>query len=300
VTVDQGKVVVSGSADSSGLELNGVRVPQNGAGDFKAVVDLNSLGGGGVLLSLVGDDQERIVVRLPVGLLREGVSLTGLLDDLVRAGTTIDLPQGGFVTLDGTMPVVSGRVLDADRLASLTVNGKEVISLLGPKGAFSVIAPSGSGSNREIVVTITDTRGVSQSSTFTTRRINSTIGTRAGLSVSAAGALGVRITNVRLDTSQLRTKRRLGVTLTVRDGRGLLIRGAAVRLRGYPGRYVVNGPQRVGFTSNVGVARFTLPLKRDAFRTPASRRFALGLRATTPRSAAERRVPVRLPTLAAR
>ena len=42
----------------------------------------------------------------------------------------------GFVTLDGTAPLVSGRVLDRDRLVSLSINGREILAILGPNGAF--------------------------------------------------------------------------------------------------------------------------------------------------------------------
>ena len=90
------------------------------------------------------------------------------------------------------------------------------------------------------------------------------------------------------------------VALTVKDRRGLMVRGAAVRLRGEPGRYLANGPTRAAFTNQLGKAVFTVTYQREAFATAASRRVGLLVNASTPRAATQRRVPVLLPKLAPR
>jgi hypothetical protein len=69
----------------------------------------------------------------------------------------------------------------------------------------------------------------------------------------------------RFDTKRLGTAKRLGVLVTVKDRRGYLVRGAAIRLRGTPARYAANGSVLAGFTSRLGQVQLTYRLSSPAF-----------------------------------
>lgn len=299
ITVDSGTAVVTGVVDDVNAVVNVNEVPVNvdQSGDFVAVVDLE--GEPTLVLSLLNSAGEAITIRIPVAVLNSSGS-EGILNDLVDAGISVEVPIDGFTIVDGQMPIVSGNVVNADRLASLTVNGIQVLDNLSPSGAFAIVPPSGSQPPQHVTVVAIDRRGVSQTSTFPLRSISSVIATVAGASVSAAGAQGVVIAKVRFDTSKLRANKRLGVTVTVKDRRGFLIRGAALRLNGMPLRYLANGSVRAGFTNRVGQAKFWYRLHTRAFARPAGKRLAVMANASTPRASARRKVQLRLPTLARR
>jgi hypothetical protein len=289
ISVENGVAVVSGTIDTDGLEVNGVPVVVDASGRFTAVVDLNG-DDAAVTVSFVGEAGEDVLIRVPLAVLGSGGSADGILEDLFGSGTTVVVPPDGFQIVDGQMPSVEGSVLRADKLASLEINGKEILSLLGPGGSFSIV-PSKSSTDT-VVVTATDRSGVSQTSTF---KMTSAIGTRTATSVSAAAAKGIRIASISIDRSKLRSLRQLKIVATVKDLRGLRIRDAAVRLTGSPGRFVVNGPVRAGFTNKLGKVTFRLGFKKTAFAPLKSRPFALLVRAKTPTAAAAKRAYLRLP-----
>ena len=113
----------------------------------------------------------------------------------------------------------------------------------------------------------TDRQSVSQTSAFRSTQVTSAIQTKAGTTVSAAGAQGVVVAKIRFDKTKLLTKRRLGVVVTIKDRRGYLIRGAALHLKGMPLRYFAAGADRASFTNRVGQKRFSYLLKKSAFTT---------------------------------
>jgi hypothetical protein len=289
LSVENGAAVVSGTIDTDGLEIEGVPVVVDASGRFTAKVDLAG-DDAQVSVSFVGESGEDILLRIPLALLGNGGSPDALLGDLFGSGITIEVPPDGFQVVDGEMPTVEGRVLESDRLSSLTVNGREVLHLLGPGGTFSTQPPA--NSSQTIVVTATDRAGTSQTSTF---RTASAIGTRTATTVSAASAQGIRIVKLRIDRSKLRSKGLVGVVATVKDRRGLLIRDAAVRLTGNPARLVKNGPVRAGFTNRFGKAAFRLALKKQEVATYKRGFFVMTVRAKTPRAAATKRALLRLP-----
>ena len=135
-----------------------------------------------------------------------------------------------------------------------------------------------------MTVVVVDRRGVSQTSTFRTTRISSTIRTRAGMSVSAAGARGVVIAKIGFDKRTMKWSKRLGVSVTVKDRRGHLVRGAALRLTGAPARYLTSGSIRSGFTNRLGQAKFTYRLHPSAFAACGCKQFVLTARASTLRA----------------
>jgi hypothetical protein len=295
VTVSDGKAVVSGSVNAGAvLEVNGQGVDVGATGDFRAVVDLDAEA---VVLTLAKAHGETVTVAIPtrVLLLTGG---EGVLDALADAGISIDVPADGFTIVDGQWSSITGRVLDASNLAGLTVNGEAVLDDLGRFGGFSVQLPSSSNPPSQVTYRAVDRQGVSQTSTFPTTRVRSVISTRAGLSVSAAGARGVVIANIRFEKSRLTNAKPLRVNVTVKDRRGYLIRGAGVRLVVTPGRYVANGSARTGFTSRLGQAKFSFRLRGGAFSGATARYLALVTNASTPTACAKRKVVLRLPTLA--
>jgi hypothetical protein len=293
VTIDGDAAVVTGVVNAAAdLEVNGVLVDVSDSGEFLAVVDLDA---DAVVLALAGVHGEAIEIRIPIDVLL-AIGGNGILDDLAAAGIEIDMPDGGFQIVDGQMPVVEGRVLDDSTLESLEINGVDVLRGLGQGSVFSIALPGSSTSQPErVVVVATDRSGVSQTNRFATTNVTSAIRTRAGTSVSAAGAQGVVISRVRLDTRQLAKTKRFGVVVTVKDRRGYLIRGAALRVSAKPQRHLATGAVRAGFTGRLGQARFTYRLRSGAVATASKQFLTIATRASTPRASASLQVKLRLP-----
>lgn len=292
VTVQDGVVVVTGNVDAEIVEVNGKAVVVDDDGGFQAQVDVSA---DLLVLEVLGSENEAVTLRIPIEVLL-GRGADGALAGLLGAGISIDVPAEGFQIMDGQMPVVEGRVLDGSSLASLTINGQDVLRLLGPGGLFA-FQPSSSTTRETITVVATDRSGVSQTSTFTTSRVRSTIATRAGTSVSAGGAQGIRIVKVALDKRFLKPAKYLGVVVTVKDRRGYLIRGAALKLRAMPAKHVANGAVKAGFTNRAGKGRFAYRLKAGAFAGKPAKYLTIWTRAATPKSSAARKVTLRLPAV---
>jgi hypothetical protein len=291
VVVEDGVAVVTGFVDAELVEVNGqiVEVAENGA--FSARVDLTQ---NALIIEVLNAPDETITIYVPIDVLL-ATGGEGVLNDLVDAGISVDRPTGGFKVVDGEMPIVEGRVLDDSNLESLAVNGVGVLRRLGDDGLFSIDLGSSrtSSTSRETVTFVaTDRRGVSQTSTFTPTRVTSTIATRAGTSVSAAGARGVRISKMVLDSRSLRSAKHVRVLVTVKDRRGYLIRGASLRLVATPSKHVANGALRAGFTNRVGKAQFAFRIKASAFKGGL---LTIAARASTPKSTATKKVALRLP-----
>jgi hypothetical protein len=295
VTVNGDTAVVSGSISDdptaeADVQVNGQNVGVDASGNFTAVVDLD--GQSYVELTASSSDGQITTIRIPVAVLQNGGQ--GVLDELQQAGVSLDVPPDGFQILDGQMPTVTGNVLNKDKLASLTVNGQDVLSLAGPDGGFSILpAPS-----QQITLVSTGHNGVTETTVFRTSNVTSTIKTKAGTSVAALGAQGVVIAKIRFDKRHLLTQRRLGVIVTVKDRRGYLVRGAALRLKGMPLRYFANGASRAGFTNRLGVERFGYTLQKRAFTDRMPRRLTLVVRASTPKAAARKVGKMHLPLVA--
>jgi hypothetical protein len=296
ISVADGTVTLDGAVDENGawalLQINGQPVGVDATGAFSAVVDLE--GDRQIVLTLTGQDETAKITIPLTALGSPGTDPLALLND---AGISVDVPENGFEVVDGKPPVVTGSVANEKSLTSLTVNGKDALVQMGQGGTFAVPA-QGASSQSGVTVVATDTRGVSQTSTFSVTNVRSTIRTRAGTSVSAAGARGILIAKVRFDKRNLRTAKRLGVVVTVKDRRGFLIRGAALRLNGKPLRYLANGSARAGFTNRIGKARFTYRLHSRAFANCGCTKCTLRVRASTPSASKTKWVRLRLPRLA--
>jgi hypothetical protein len=300
-TVANGTVVVSGTLGlpSSNVELriNGQPVAIDAGGHFVAAVNLN----GQSILSLAVRNVltgETMTTNIPLTTNVLGVGgLLGpwVLAALEQAGVTIEKPIGGFRIVDDLPLRIQGSVLNKDSLASLTVNGKDVLSLLDTGGGFSVQLP---GTTKLVNVSITDREGVSQSTVTPVERVpsapTSTPTTPAlGRSVHARNAVGVRIASVRYRLTNIKRTKRLRVVVTVKDRRGLLVRSAAVGVRSARAGSIVRNP-RAKRTNAFGRSTFSLTVRNRSF----GKRVIFRIVAKTPQARARKTSAVRLPRLA--
>jgi hypothetical protein len=288
ITVANGVATITGTVGgatdaTANLTVNGQPIGLNIGGKFTAVVDL----GGQSLIELVLDTPatgEQSVLRIPLTLLGPGGTIpSNVLDPLLDAKIEILLPPGGILATDDGGLTVEGTVLGPDSLLSLTINGRSVTP--GPGGGFTVPLPPGT---REVVVVATGRNGVSQTSTFPVTQLGSTISTSQGTSVSAAGALGVRIVSIKYKPNA-QTKR-VRMIVTVKDRRGYLIRDAIVTVKGMPARAIQGGVQ-AATTNRIGKATLVLRPQPALF----GGRLATRTTAKTPSAAATKVSSTRLP-----
>lgn len=297
VTVEDGTAIVTGVVENvdATLQADGAPLVVGPAGEFLTAVDLDAEA---LVLTLNEAPGRLVELRIPVDVLL-ATGGQGILNDLIDAGISIDAPIDGFRVVDGQMPVVEGRVLDRSSISVLEINGVSVLPRLGSNGTFSVV-PGSSSSRESVTVVATGRNGVTQTNRYSTTSVRSTIATRSGTSVSAAGAQGLVITKVRLDTRRLAATKRFAVVVTVADRRGYLVRGASLRQTAMSRQLLVTGQVRAGFTNRLGQARFTYQV-RPAGLTVAGKGFlTVTTRASTERSAASLRVKLRLPARSSR
>lgn len=292
MTVANGTATVAGSlgAPSSGVQLsiNGQPLAIDAAGNFSGAVNLN---GQSNLTFRIGNSAGEVTsVSIPltsniVG--PGGVISPDVLSALEKAAVSILKPLEGFRIQDELPLRIEGSVGDRGSLASLTINGKDVLGFLGADRVFSVLVP---GTTKEVTVTATDTQGVSQTSTVPVLHTTSMFTTPAGRSVAAAGALGVRIAKIRYITKNVRRTKRLRIVVTVKDRRGLLIRNASVSVRSRYARRIVRNP-RAKKTNRVGQAAFLLRARNRAF----GKRLVILAVAKTPTAKTSKASSVRIP-----
>jgi hypothetical protein len=303
VTVANGAATLSGSltgapAASYQLHVNGQPLGINADGTFAGTIDL----AGQSLITVTARNPlsgETVTTQIPINsniLGPDGLIPGTVLDALKRAGITLTIPEGGFVSLDGKPITIGGSVLDRDQLAGLTVNGQDVLEKLTSTGTFSQSIP---GSSREVSVTATDRQGVSQTTAFGVTPMSSVINTAAGPSVAAAGAVGVKIAKIRYITKLVRSKKRFRMIVTVKDNRGRLIRNAIVRVRPtnfqYRKRFVI-GKQRTKRSGKTGQANFLVLVRKPAL---GKRLFMITV-AQTPTAKAQKTTSARMPKAKAR
>jgi hypothetical protein len=295
IVVANGTVTATASGTDSlqnaTVTVNGQPASVQADGTIVANVDLT----GQSTLTIAATDPATgttTTTTIPVSLIGPGgVIPASVLDDLKNAGVTVDVPPGGFVTLPGTPLQVSGSVADKGTLAGLTVNGTDVMSLLKPDGTFTVTVP---GTDKTVTVTATGKDGAAETSGFSITPLSQT--TASTTSVAAAAANGVRIAKVVYSTKGVRAHKRIRVTLTVKDKRGLLIRGAKVGIRAakYQHLLVVHAPA-AKHTNKAGKVTFTLRLRAAKFTH--ARKLHTVATAATPSAKTSRGTLVRLPRL---
>lgn len=288
-TILNGLAVVNGTVTEPSsrvkLTVNGQPLGLNAAGSFTGVVNLN----GESVLSLslrnpATGTSSTTTIRLSSDLVGPGGVLSPeALAALEQAAVSILEPVGGFISVGGKPIEVLGEVANRDRLVGLSVNGIDALSALGPTGTFHV---SVLGTTQQIVIVMTDTRGVSQETRY------QVVPQSQSVSVSAQEAQGVRITKTRYFAKGIKTKRRLRMVVTVRDRRNLLIHGAVVTVRSArTGRIV--GRTKIRSTNLNGKAKFVLRVRRAAF----GKRNVFVTTAKTPHAKVMKRTTLRLPRL---
>jgi hypothetical protein len=298
VSVANGTATLSGSltgapAASYQLHVNGQPLGVNADGTFAGTVNL----AGQSLITVTARNPlsgETVTTQIPLttNVVGPGGLIPGtILDALRRAGISITVPDGGFVSWDGQPIRIDGSVLDRDELAGLKINGIDVLDKLQSNGSFTQLVP---GSSREVSVTATDKQGVSQTTGFGVVPMSSVINTAAGPSIAAASADGVMIAKVRYITKIVRAKKRFRMIVTVKDRRGRLVRDAIVRVRPTNfqarKRFVV-GKQRTKRSSKIGQANFLVLIRRHAL----GKRLYMVTVAQTPKAKAQKTTSARMP-----
>jgi hypothetical protein len=115
----------------------------------------------------------------------------------------------------------------------------------------------------------------------------------AATTVSAADALGLKITGVRRMTKNVRFTRNFRLFVTVKDARGLLVRGAIVSAGKAPGSRTTLSGLHAGFSNKAGIAKVLFPVTRSMF----GKRLYLKIAARTPKARAVVLRSVLLPNL---
>lgn len=295
VTIGDGVAVVAGAVDADAqLQINGQAADVSETGEFVAAIDLDA---DALVLTLVDAESESVTLRIPIDVLVTSGG-NGVLDALIDAGVSIEVPADGFTVVDGQWPLIEGHVLDDAGLASLTINGVGVLDRVGPTGGFSIQLPWTQSPSSQATVVATDRSGVSQTTTYSVTRLQSVIRSRKGTSVSAAGARGLVIAALKYDKRMLASSGRLRVLVTVKDRRGYLVRGTALRLSAKPRYHLANGSVRAGFTNRFGRGQFTYRLRPAAFAGPQHAVLTTVARAKTPTASAWRKASFRLPVFA--
>ncbi|HEX6490603.1 MAG TPA: hypothetical protein VF002_04415 [Gaiellaceae bacterium] len=291
ITVANGSAVVSGTvggptAGSTDVTVNGQSLAVDAAGHFAGTVSLD--GASALSLSLKDPTGTTTSLQVPVPA-GGGVIDPGVVTAVEQALSSVLQPAGGFKVLNGLPLTVGGKVADGSDLSSLQLNGVDVLHLLNPDGTFTVQLP---GTTKLITLSTTDKQGTSATSSYTVQQL---VSTRAGTSVSAATAVGLRISGVRYYTKGAAKTHRLRMVVTLKDGLGRLVRGASVQIRTTkPGRTIRR--QQVKLSNKVGTATFSIGLRQRAL----GQRLVIVTTATTPSAKATKQTSVRVPTARSR
>jgi hypothetical protein len=270
ITIANGTATLQGTVGSqvsgASLTVNGQPLEIDAAGDFSGVVDLN----GATALDLaLTRPAAGIGFSIPVP--GPGVIPGSVLDPLLNAGLSV-LP---LIVKDGTV-TVNGSVLDLSQLGSLTVNGVDVLRLVGSGGSFTVELP---GATKVVTVLATDKSGVSQTVVLAV----------ASRTVAAQDAAGLRIAKIRYAKKGVLRSHRVRLIVTVKDARGLLVKGATIVVRA-KGHRLAQRPKTVRSGAK-GRATIALRLRRSAF----GKRLVTITAARTPSAKAHKRTATLVP-----
>jgi len=289
-TVMNGVATVSGTIaapnqSAATVTVNGQPLEVNAAGAFAGTVNLN----GQSVLSLsvrdpATDDVTTTTIPLTTNLVGPGgVISPTVLDALEQAAASITRPIGGFVSVGGEPISVSGGVGNSDQVADLSVNGTDALSALHRDGRFSIPVP---GTSKEITVLMTDKQGVSVETRYPAGAL---------AYVMAANAVGVKVAKIRYFTKGVKKTKRVRMVVTVKDRRGILVKGARVTVKSLRARRVFGGA-KVKSTSKKGQTGFVFRLRSKSF----GKRLVIVTMARTPSAKASKRTGVRVPRRTAR
>jgi hypothetical protein len=277
ITIANGTALVTGTlgpqVSGATLAVNGRPLAVDAAGNFAAVINL---GGASALVLDITRPADLLSLRFRIPVPALGVIPGSVLDSLLSAGLTVLKPVGG-----GGQPVtVSGSVLNAAALISLSVNGVDALRMIQQGGSFHVQLPP---STETVSVSAGGQNGTSET---VVQPVFKPFSVRT---VSARDAVGLKIAKIRyIRTGVLRTHR-LRMVVTVQDARGLFIQGATIRVQAR-GHRLANRPQ-IKRSGPAGRATFVLRLRSSAF---GKRLFTTTL-AKTPHAKARRTTSVRVP-----
>jgi hypothetical protein len=282
ITVAGGTAQLAGTlgsqASGSSLTVNGHPLGVDATGAFAGSVDLN--GASSITLGLSSPTGGQTVFTIPLSLADiSGVIPAGVLDSIQQAGVTLLKPVSGD---NGSVLAVGGAVLDKGQLAGLTANGKDILGTLGKDGSFIVQLP---GTTKVVTVTATDTHGTSETIVSGVAQNQLTAGTTV-----AASAIGIRIVKIRFFKKNALRTHRMRMVVTVKDRRGLLIRGAKITVRSTKARRLSNRPT-MHLSGRKGNATFTLRLRKAAF----GKRLIVVTVAKTPKAKASKKTSVSVP-----
>ena len=276
ITIANGTAVLAGTlgpqASGSGLTVNGQRIGVDAAGNFAGAVDLN--GAAALDLAISGPAGAQTSFQIP---------LTGLpvipgsvLDPVLKAGLTVLQPLGA----NGQPVTVSGSVLDTSQLVGLSLNGIDLLKLVDSGGTFHVSLPP---TTRTVTIVVKGANGTSETV------IQQVLKPLAVTTVSARDAMGLKITRIRYVRNGVQRTHRMRMIVTVKDKRGLLVRGATIRVQAR-GHKLAKRP-RIARSGAQGRASIALRLRSSAF---GKRLFTVTL-ARTPSAKARRTTSVRVP-----
>jgi hypothetical protein len=175
---------------------------------------------------------------------------------------------------------VSGSVLDTSQLVGLNANGVDLMQAIDSGGTFHVPLPP---TTRTVTVIMSGANGTSET---VVRPVSKPF---AASTVSATNAQGLKITRIRYVAKGVRRTHRLRMIVTVKDARGLLVRGATIRVQAR-GHRLAKRP-KVARSGPQGRATIALKLRRSAY---GKRLFTVTL-AKTPSAQARRTTSVRVP-----
>jgi hypothetical protein len=288
ITIANGTAILSGTLASQGaaaaLTVNGTPLGLDVAGHFAGTVNLK--GASSLELELTNLRRHQLLhyaIPLPSLLLVVGgVIPQDVLDPLQQAAVSLLTPVAGAT---GSPLTVAGSVADHTQLVSLTVNGADVLGAVGQGGSFTVHVP---GTTKEVTLVATDSRGNSET-------IRSPVSSAQGIgaTVSASQAVGLRISKVRYITKGVKRTHRLRMVITVRDSRGLLVRGAKINVQTTAKARRLKSRPKGKLSGGKGSATFVLRLRRSAF----GKRLVMLTVAKTPQVKTRKSTSVRLPKM---
>ena len=297
---------------NANLSAPGVHVSVNAkpvsiavGGQFSALVNINAKAAI-VVEALDRANGETNSITIPASAIPAGGTPSDALAQLDADVVTMMVPPDGFTTVDGLAINATVHVGNIAGIASLKLNGADLLARLRISASSTspskptkrsgkpghVSPPAGanaptcrhsaaqtvSGSAKNVKLTITATNGASQTSTFVVKRVRSVVRVGRQISISAFGARGLRISEIRFNTKTL-ARHRLGVTVTVRDRRNYLIRDAVIMLQ--PSAHRTSITSTWAQMSNfLGRATFTVPVAAARF----GHRLYLTVLARTPRT----------------
>jgi hypothetical protein len=285
VTVLNGTAIVSGVVGDAGagtqLTLNGRPLSLDAAGNFAGVVNLE---GAGALDLAIGNSAGQLVdFHVPLALAGPGgIIPSGVVDAIEGAGATLLEPAG----VGGEPLTVAGSVADKGQLAALAVNGTDVMRLLGPDQSFTVQVP---GTTKELTLSATDTRGVSETTHYKVLDASTGLTTPLGSSVAASSAIGLKIAKIAYSTKGVVRTKRVRMIVTVKDNRGLLVRGAKITIRSRAAGRLTRRSQTKA-SGKLGRGIFVLRVKPRTL----GRRLVMVTVARTPTAKAAKTTSVRL------